>query len=1028
MNGLLFERPSISTVSPDPVALPERAASKSRRILLAEYDLFAKVGGGQTIYRSIIRERPQDEFFYFAVDEDQATPRPANAHQIPFRPMLRANVADLPAETRHFYDVYMEASNIAASVHAALGETRFDCVDTPDYRQLGLFLRDAMERRGIGVDQVVLALHGTLSSAMVDGWPTGTDDSRFLAALRLREHMQFRAADARYAISEAYAEKWRTYAPLPIAHVDPVLLIGRTQPCLARSEDRAPDLAFIGRRERRKGPDLFIDLAWWLPERSFRKALIIGPDGTNRLGQGSTALLNEAARKRRLPIQLVGSMSPAQLGDILRSKTLVVLPSRYDQFNLVALEALLVGCPVVVSRRSGIARVIEDRLPAFADAVIDLDCGRHAGIVISRVLGDYDDYRRRLCEAIDAGTLEADPHGMAAVYASDSTFDHRTRSALSDLADRFYLFNRPRRSALSPAMVELLLRQSPIHRLVPSRVRRDIRAAHRLFRAYRTGGLRHFLRSEVKAILPRLTGYGAKSIAQLYFAREVRKIRRKLLRWPDSGRAQIDDKLAYLTTLVNDRFVDRIRLFSEMSRLERKRGNDLIAATYGLRLMRWMGRDAFGALPGVVRTLRHAGYAAEAEAAEAMFGDPARAEAQCRALLDSQFARHRTKPHLPLESCDDRRTTGHRQRCAVIVSLYRAEDKLRSFMEMLRQQTLMQRGEVEVIFVDSGSPTAEYKVFRELMGKAPFPALYARSHERETIQAAWNRGIQLSRAPYLAFLGVDEGIHPTCLELLADELDGAPDIDWVMADSIVTEVDRQGRYDRDVMIYDRQGYRHDWHYLDCTFLSYVGGLYRRTIHDRFGYYDESFRAAGDTEFKNRILPHIASRHVPRTLGVFNNYPGERTTQHPRAEIEDLRAWYLHRTVAGVGYAFDSAPVDRVATLLRDTLRYRKCYCYHWSTDLDLALSLAAHLARRSDADGLRDLARAISGVIDTYRKFELVDIERQAKRLRMLLAASFMRVLRLRRQHQRLFSLEAPPAYHFFNDNRYEQHWWSWSG
>ena len=46
----------------------------------------------------------------------------------------------------------------------------------------------------------------------------------------------------------------------------------------------------------------------------------------------------------------------------------------------------------------------------------------------------------------------------------------------------------------------------------------------------------------------------------------------------------------------------------------------------------------------------------------------------------------------------------------------------------------------------------------------------------------------------------------------------------------------------------------------------------------------------------------AKRGIPQTLGVFLNYPEERTTASPKAEIEDLRAWYLHRTVAGLASA------------------------------------------------------------------------------------------------------------------------------
>jgi hypothetical protein len=262
---------------------------------------------------------------------------------------------------------------------------------------------------------------------------------------------------------------------------------------------------------------------------------------------------------------------------------------------------------------------------------------------------------------------------------------------------------------------------------------------------------------------------------------------------------------------------------------------------------------------------------------------------------------------------------------------------------------------------------------------------------------------------------------------LAAELDVNIDIDWVIANSLVTEVDKDGVLSHDVMLYDRRDYRQDWKYLDTTYLSWVGGLYRRNIHDRFGYYDESFRAAGDTEFKNRIAPFIKSKFIPKTLGVFNNYPEERTTQHPRAEIEDSRAWYLYRTPAGVQYGFGARDTEDVVEILRDTLRYRKCFCQHWSSDLDFAESLAVHLSQREDGGRWKEAADEIIGIHDVYKSFELFDTPYNARAMQMRFARSLLDIAGARKRHQVMFDLEQAPVYDILNDNRYEQHWWSWS-
>ena len=88
----------------------------------------------------------------------------------------------------------------------------------------------------------------------------------------------------------------------------------------------------------------------------------------------------------------------------------------------------------------------------------------------------------------------------------------------------------------------------------------------------------------------------------------------------------------------------------------------------------------------------------------------------------------------------------------MIVSLYNAADKLPTLLSMLNQQSLAQRGELEVVLVDSGSPADERGVVSAFAKQHDLPVVYARSAQQaKPCQAAWNRGIRLARAPYLSF-------------------------------------------------------------------------------------------------------------------------------------------------------------------------------------------------------------------------------------------------------------------------------------
>jgi glycosyltransferase involved in cell wall biosynthesis len=465
---------------------------------------------------------------------------------------------------------------------------------------------------------------------------------------------------------------------------------------------------------------------------------------------------------------------------------------------------------------------------------------------------------------------------------------------------------------------------------------------------------------------------------------------------------------------------DRARMLRELARLAALEGREMLACAYRVRAIRMIGRDEYHDLPMVCRGLRDLGMAAEAEAMAAMYEDPARAPERCREILDAALAAHRRPPEqVPFVRTEDRRHP-ESPRVSVIVSLYKAADKLPHFLHALRCQELLASRRVEVIFVDSGSPDDEYAALTGTLTEFAIPHLYVRTADRETIQTAWNRAIDLARAPYLTFLGVDETMTPDALTVLADALDAEPSVDWVQGDSLLTEVDANGCWSRDVMTYDRDGYTQNHVYLETCYLSWVGAMYRRSIHDRFGYYDGGFRATGDNEFKGRILPFIRTRRVPRLLGIFNNYPDPRATGSPLAELEDIRAWYLHRTLGGVRYALESRDTCEVEKMFLLALRYRKSYTTHISSDFEYAAHVAAHLRERLPDSPLIGLVPGVEQMLEASRSHDhpatvapagfVAEIQRAQDVLSDVQAT-----------HRRTPWLR-DVEYSFARDNRHEQH------
>lgn len=979
------------------------------KVLIADFDLFNKIGGGQTYYRSIIEKNPNISFYYLTILESVDQVRPVNAYVIPYKE--RYFVGNLGS----FYDVnppqwiyraFVMATNIAASVAGH----QFDVVDLPDYEQFGTLLEPALRHYKVDFEKIVLSMHGRISTSIQLNW---SSDGKIDKTLNLQEKMQYSTVDVRYGISKAYLDEWRTLVNLESHYLNPLWFISLPKPTLASYSSEPPSINFIGRTEKRKGPDIFVDLAWWLPRSSFSTANIIGPDSYDYKGIGSGLYLYTMANNRFKDINVLPAMSQSELSQLFASKSMTLLPSRYDTLNLVAIESLFSGCPTAIGSGAGVCRLLTEVFPNVPFVTIDTTNIYSSINSIYSVLQNYEDYRKQLVEALLNTDPQVNGDSLEEIYNSTPVYDKAIRNELqqwySQLINYYDYFKTV---AWKPTLKKIALTQLP-----PTLLQK--------LHTYKSNLSWNSLKSTIKTkVVASRISNDLRIADQVLKARSLVSKYRDIFNASEQTEETLSNKVKQCWGVASDFRIDRVRIWREIARLEHLRGNELTAATYQLRAMRSLGHDRFGDLVSVTRTLEAYGFTREASAAEAMYGKHTDSAERCMELLNQALLNNKFKQTWEYEFLDDRRELPA-YRVSIIVSLYNAAAKLPLFLTALQNQTLIKAGEAEVILIDSGSPADEYAVFQQLAVSLNIPIVYARSAKRETIQSAWNRGIALSRSPYLAFLGVDETLLPDCLEVLAAELDADPTLDWVQGNSLVTNVDKSGTWVNDIMIYDRTGYKQDLVYLETCYLSWVGALYRRSIHDRFGFYDSTFTAAGDTEFKNRVLPFIKTKSIPRTLGVFLNYPDERTTQHPRAEIEDLRAWYLHRTIGGVTYAFSRRDPNEAEDLLYASLRYRKSYCQHWSTDVEYAYNVGTFLQEKVQNSPALKYLDGIRKVLHAYRSWDWIQ-PLSTRRVIYDSTRTERIATKVEQHHRALDGQKVDPFYKILNDNRHEQHSYLW--
>jgi len=201
---------------------------------------------------------------------------------------------------------------------------------------------------------------------------------------------------------------------------------------------------------------------------------------------------------------------------------------------------------------------------------------------------------------------------------------------------------------------------------------------------------------------------------------------------------------------------------------------------------------------------------------------------------------------------------------SAVVSTYNAERFLRGKLEDLEAQTIAQ--DLEIIVIDSGSPQDERSIVAEFQGR--FGNIrYLRTEQRETVYQAWNRGIRMATGEFVTNSNTDDRLRRDALETLVRALREHPACVLAYPDMRITEQEN-ATFDEHRPL----GYR-DWPpYSRHSLLELccVGPfpLWRRSLHEKIGYFDERYRSAADYEFWLRASEHHDFVHVPQFLGLY----------------------------------------------------------------------------------------------------------------------------------------------------------------
>ncbi|MGQ9367389.1 glycosyltransferase [Azospirillum sp. ST 5-10] len=288
----------------------------------------------------------------------------------------------------------------------------FDAVDVPSFRPSAHLVRPVAAAFGIVVGQVALGLVGWPSRSLQAAYVTTPEERASfddaLPRMTALETHSLAAADQRYTISHtARAEDFAV--GLPITVLDMHDTVESFPPVSAHPPGEGPpDLWYVGRLDGAKGPDLFLELAARMPRHLFRRCFYAGPDNERLPMTRWSEHLAALAAERGLDAVYAGTPSDEEIRRrVYGGRVVLVVPSRTDAFNYVALEAVMNGCPILLSRRTGASEFLAANHPHLRPPLMDPDDLDAAAASLRGLLEDFPRAAAALRQALRARPLPA---------------------------------------------------------------------------------------------------------------------------------------------------------------------------------------------------------------------------------------------------------------------------------------------------------------------------------------------------------------------------------------------------------------------------------------------------------------------------------------------------------------------------------------------------------------------------------------------------------------------------------------------
>ena len=311
---------------------------------------------------------------------------------------------------------------------------------------------------------------------------------------------------------------------------------------------------------------------------------------------------------------------------------------------------------------------------------------------------------------------------------------------------------------------------------------------------------------------------------------------------------------------------------------------------------------------------------------------------------------------------------------SAIVSTYNSEKLIRGCLEDLENQTIAEN--LEIIVVDSGSQQNEEEIVKEFQARYS-NIKYIKTRQRETVYASWNRGIKAATGKYITNANTDDRHSPDAFAIMVRALEENPEIGAVYADTLITDKENETFESNTARQYFN---RPNFNLRQMLLFSFFGPqpMWRRSVHQKIGYFDESLLVAADYDFFIRLAREFGALRIGEILGLYARRSGSiENSNRDRCVSETLQILKHYRDTIPLeelypGLKSEKEPEKAFAACLADQ---GNCCLFGDIPDLEGAL---AHYNRSLDhgdtqAEVLANLGVALWLIGNQTKGIEILD-------------------------------------------------------